>query len=243
MPSVISSVPTNEGFVIGSDGRSCGPEDQVISDTVQKIFPFQKSGIRLAYGMFGTARIGLDANNILFDFHVEIPLAMERASSARNWWEFLSLLTKHLTESLDRTRAQFPSDLDPDSLTTVTMGGFYGKFLKLGHIQFNHKEHTEAEPHNYATGFSFPWGSIPLFELLNSGDPRFAAYANPKRVGLKTLADGVERVHKDILLHYDPEARKIDEKTCSHVGGLVQIATLTFADGFKWVPGFEPVEA
>ena len=57
---------------------------------------------------------------------------------------------------------------------------------------------------------------------------------------LETLQQGIDRVHKDILLHYDPEARELDEKACSHIGGRVQIATVTFAEGFKWVPGFEP---
>jgi hypothetical protein len=57
---------------------------------------------------------------------------------------------------------------------------------------------------------------------------------------LETLQQGIDRVHRDILLHYDPEARKIDEKACSHIGGRVQIATVTLSNGFKWVPGFGP---
>ena len=53
MPTVISSVPTDEGFVIGSDGRACGPDGQVQSDDVRKIFAVDFPGVRLAYGIFG----------------------------------------------------------------------------------------------------------------------------------------------------------------------------------------------
>jgi|ERR1017187_150748 hypothetical protein len=241
MPTVISSVPTAEGFVIGSDGRSRGPDSEVISDEVQKIFPINKPGIRLAYGIFGTAKFGTETNNILFDFETEIPLAIERMGKLRNWWEFLSSLAKSLTESLDTQRAEYGNELDPERGTTITMGGFYGRFQKLGHITFNYKEqHTEGEPHNYPPAFSFPWGSIKLFDLLNEGDQRLAKFAQPSRVGLNTLRDGIERVRKDILMHYDPEARKLDEAVCLGIGGLVQIATVTFADGFRWVSGFEP---
>lgn len=52
---------------------------------------------------------------------------------------------------------------------------------------------------------------------------------------------GIERVKKDILAHYDPEAIKIDETLRCTVGGRVQIATVTLSSSFQWVPGYEPL--
>lgn len=240
MPTVISSVPTAEGFVIGSDGRACGLDNEIVSDEVQKIFAVEKPGVRLAYGLFGTAKIGNEIDGILFDFESQVPRAIEQIGNPRNWWEFLSALAKELTNALRKVRVGLRNELDPESMTVITMGGFYGRFLKLGDIQFCYRDaDTDGEPRNYQQGFSFPWGSIKLFDLMNDGDPRFAQYAQPSRVGLRTLADGVERVRKDVLLHYDSEARRLDEKVCPRIGGRIQIATVTFADGFRWVPGFE----
>jgi hypothetical protein len=241
MPTVISSAPTAEGFVIGSDGRACGLDNEIVRDEVRKIFAVEKPGIRLAYGLFGTAKIGNEIDGILFDFEGQVSRAIGQIGSPRNWWEFLSALAKELTDALKKVRVGLRNELDPESMTVITMGGFYGRFLKLGDIRFCYRDaDNDGEARNYQQGFSFPWGSIKLFDLMNDCDKRFAQYAQPSRVGLRTLADGIERVRKDILLHYDPEARKLDEEVCSHIGGRVQIATVTFADGFKWVPGFEP---
>jgi hypothetical protein len=153
--------------VIGSDGRSRGPDNEVISDNVQKIFAINKPDIRLAYGIFGTAKIGPETGNTLFDFEAQIPLAIDRIGPAKNWWEFMTSLTSNLADALDQVRARFDNELDPERGTTITMGGFYGHFQKLGHIQFRYlDQHTEGTPHNYPPGFSFPWGSIKLFDLL-----------------------------------------------------------------------------
>jgi hypothetical protein len=240
MPTIISSVPTAEGFVIGSDGRCRGSDGEILREDAQKVYPLERPGISLAYGIFGTVRIGTDATNVLFDFEREIPNAVQRIGVPKNWWDFLSLLTKELTESLNRARAGHASELDPERGTTITLGGYYGRFQKLGDIRFsNGEEHSKGEPRTYQPGFSFPWGSIKLFDLLNDGDPRVSNYAYPERYGLRTLQDGIQRVRNDILMHYDPELRKLDEVVCPGIGGRIQIATVTIAEGFRWVTGFE----
>src|ERR1035438_2638703 len=58
MPTVISAVPTLEGFVIGSDGRSCGPDGEIKSDDVQKVFPVDSLGGRLVYALVGVTTFG-----------------------------------------------------------------------------------------------------------------------------------------------------------------------------------------
>jgi hypothetical protein len=244
MPTVISSLPTAEGFVIGSDGRSCGPDGQIITEEAQKIFSLDRPAMRLAYGIFGTAKIGSDDDGVLFDFETQIPLMVERMGRSRNWWEFLASISAQLRESLDGIRSGRPDAIDHERGTFISMGGFFENHQKLGHLEVNYKAgSTEVEPHNYSPGFSYPFGSIKLFDLLNNGDPRFAKYAQPSRVGIRRLQDGVERVRQDILLHYDHEARALDASTCSHIGGRIQIATVTFAGGFSWVPGFEAATA
>ena len=86
------------------------------------------------------------------------------------------------------------------------------------------------------------FGSPKVFDLIERGDSHFSRYSQPKRENVHTLATALERVLNDMAAHYDPEALKVDEDTCLGIGGRKQIATLTFLDGFRWVPGFEPAE-
>jgi len=248
MSTVISLLPTAEGVVIGSDGRESGPNlGEIITDDAQKIFAIDKPGIRLAYALFGSIKIGLANDNVLFDFEQEIAPAVERIGVKKNWWEYLATLVATLSKDLNEARETSKTTMDSASTergTYISIGGYYGKFQKLGHIEFRHGIHdTGAEPHSYPPGFSFPFGSVKIFDLINSGDPRFAQYSQPPRKGLTTLSAGIDRVRQDVLAHYDPQALGVDEVTCRGIGGRVQIATVTIADGFRWVPGFEAISA
>lgn len=240
MPTVISPVPTAEGFVIGSDGRSCSREGSRISDDTQKIFAVDQAEARLAFGIYGKADFGLAADRVLFSFKDEVPRAIQRITGT--WWEFISALTREVVGSLNGIRSQFANELSPKCETCVVIGGFYQGHQKLAHIGFKHlAPATTGEPYHYPDGWSFPFGSLKVIELLHNGDQRFKNYAIPSRIGLQTIQEGIERVRKDILIHYSPEARALDPAICSTIGGRIQIATVTATDGFRWVPGFEAI--
>ncbi len=242
MSTVISAVSTAEGFVIGSDGRNSNSDPpEILSDDAQKIFPIARKGIKLAYGLSGSVKIGNASDGVLFDFESQIVRTIEKIGRRINWVNYLTALKVSLEQSLNKFRKDSRQTFAGEFVTTISIGGFFGKSQKLGDIQFKHGiQHTEAELHNYPPGFSFPWGSAEVFQLVNSGDARFARYGHPTRQGINTLEEGVERVRNDILAHYDPEAFKLDEAIRWNIGGRVQIATITLSDGFRWLPGFEP---
>jgi hypothetical protein len=240
MPTAISAVPTLDGFVIGSDGRSCGLEGEIKSDEVRKIFSISHKEAQLAYALMGEVSFGHSGVAALFDFGVEVPSSVRYLGAPSTPWEYLGRLAVELRTKFNLARGALRIEPTEGSETTIVVGGFYGKMQGLGYVTLKHNRNsTEESVLNFPPGASFPFGSVPVVELMHAGDPRFAQYARPSRIGLKSLRDGIERVRKDILIHYDPEARRIDEKACSHIGGRIQIATVTLADGFRWVPGFE----
>lgn len=245
MSTVISSVPTAEGFVIGSDGRKTGPNPQEkLSDDTQKIFSLDRRGMKLAYGLFGTITLGESRDNILWNIESEFVRAVEQIGSRSRWSNYLEALTTALYNSLNAARTATKLTLPNETGTTICIGGYFGKSQQHGHIRFEHGIHqSQAESHNDPPGFSFPWGNQSVLDLLNGGDTRFAKYSQPKRIGLLNLSDGIERVRNDILAHYDAEAFKLDETIRWNIGGRVQIATITLSDGFQWVKGHEPIQA
>jgi hypothetical protein len=242
MSTVITWLPTPEGFVIASDGRRSSSEnDEILSDDVQKLFPVEQSNVRLAYGLAGTIQMGPTADNVLFDFAIETARAVERlATSKRNWWQYITALMSELARTLNLLRTSRDTLAKPTN-TWIFIGGFCGRHLKSGYISFEHGASvTEGKTFNNPAGFiPPPFGSPKVFDLIDAEDDRFLRYAKPRRNSVVTLSSAIERARNDVLAHYDREALKVDPDTCRTIGGRVQIATVTYSEGFRWVPGFE----
>ena len=245
MSTVISFISTFEGFVIASDGRASNAESrQKTGDDHQKIFGVEKGDIRIAYGLAETVEIG-DGSNIILDFVAETATIAAQLAEERpkNWWEFVGALTKRLTDAVNQARADSTCTFSEQKATHRFLGGFYGKHGKSAHINFVHGVlATEGELFIHQCGpggfVPPPYGSLAVLHLLEGGDARFLQYATPSRPNARTLQAAIQRVMNDVLVHYDPKAIEVDEKLGWTVGGRVQIATVTFSDGFRWVPGF-----
>lgn len=231
---------TAEGFAIGSDGRVMdGDTNAVITDEAQKIFCVKQARIWLAYGLAGTVRVG-DEAGIIYDFEPEAAQAFELMRSdnrRRNWYEYLLAVSATMRDGLNRVRR---GPIKNATQTWIFVGGFYENLMKSAHLLFTHgPAATEVDVHTHPPNFTFgPFGSGQIFELVDSDDPRFIQYSQPKRKAVSNLATAIERIEKDIRAHCDPAALAVDEITCRGIGGRVQIATVT-AEGFRWVRGFE----
>ncbi len=242
MSTILLAIRNPEGVVLASDGRKCGNEPGVIlSEDVQKIFPVQqfKNGC-LAYGLAGTIKLGNDSD-IAFDFGVETALETERLAmeNPASWWSFI----KELTDSLEQAIKAKRRALNQAEVSYVLIGGVYGKHVKSAHIVFRHGvDSTEVEPVLHQPGQNPKFGSEEIFNLIDRQDSYFSKYAEPKRESVRTIEQATERALADIRAHYDPEALKVDKKTCDGIGGRIQIAAITFRDGFKWIPGYEAAQ-
>jgi len=240
--TVIALVRTAEGIAIASDGRKSNAEThEIIDDDARKIFAICNSEATLAYGLAGTIELGNHENVVLFNFEIEVPRAVERLSGIkhRNWFEYISALATEISNTVNKSLYGLGSTLSSPVDTWIFIGGLFGKHVKSAHILFCHGQtKTEATVTTHRAGVNPPpFGSLAILDLVNRKDSRFLPYSQPERDQVTTLSDAIERVRSDILAHCDPVALQVDQ-ACWMMGGRVQLATVTPADGFHWVPGF-----
>jgi hypothetical protein len=75
-----------------------------------------------------------------------------------------------------------------------------------------------------------------VLRLLNTDDSRFSEYhIDAKRPEDVTLALAIQMGVNVIRANNDPEAHRIDPKTCAAIGGTIRVAKVTFSQGFQWV--------
>jgi hypothetical protein len=240
MSTILLAIRTPEGIVLASDGRKCGTDGEILSEDVQKIFPIERSKRAcLAYGLAGTTKLG-SGSELVFDFVAETALETARLSAdgQTQWWQYLSVLTDRLCRSLNAKRKR---PLNQKEETYLLVAGLYGKHVKSAHIVFRHDiDSTEAEPVTHQPGYNPKFGSRTVLELIDKDNSYFSKYAEPKRETIRTIRLAIDRALADVHAHCDPEALNVEENTCRGIGGRIQIATITFTDGFKWVPEYEP---
>jgi hypothetical protein len=244
MSTIIVTYRTAEGFVIASDGRNSNPETgEIHSDEAQKIFPIERLNAHLALALAGTIRLGENAGNVVFDFESAAKSTARELADIRlkDWWSYVSEFAAEIDGPLSAARTRCNAALNKSTDTRIFIGGFWGDKIKSADIHFAHGiTITETEPRLHPPEFDVPFGSGRVFEFIEREDARFARYSRPKRGDIRSLSAAIDRAKNDVLAHCDPEALKIDEETCRGIGGRVQIATVTFSEGFRWVPGFEP---
>lgn len=250
MSTAIARIYTPEGFVVAADGRKIQSDTgAVISDSTQKIFGVEQHGRRFAYAFAGAVQLtGVDGETILFDFLSAVPEALEQLTTERHksLWHYADSLGEILSDSLERAK-EVGDGLDPStegSETHIFLDGYYEGHPKRVSLRCSHHVHEQSklEPssNELYPGQPIGYGSEIVLKLLADRDPRFAAYCiSPKDPHNVTLPEAISIAENQVRAHFEPEAIRLDGKTCSTTGGNIHIATVTFAKGFRWVPGFE----
>jgi hypothetical protein len=243
MATIISTMATREGFVIGSDGRKIDSAHTVVSDEVQKVFSVARSHVCLAYGLASAAELG-QKGAIVFDYVSETAEALARVAEhpPDAWWRFLMLVNDDLAAAANRVAR--PQNIVPCE-TFLYIGGYFGGQLMTGMLHFrHHQEGTKGTPYpDFPGSPARTFGSEKIFTAIRKKDSRLAKYHEPVREDVRTLKDAARRIQNDVLAHFDPEARKIDGSEYWPYGGRIQIGSVTRASGFQWVMGFEPARA
>jgi hypothetical protein len=250
MSTAIARIYTPEGFVVAADGRTTRSDTlAVVCDSTQKVFRIEQPGRRLAYALAGAIQLThVDGETILFDFLSVVPMALDQLATERykSLWHYADSLGERISDSLEHAK-EISDGLHPStegSETHIFLDGYYegrGKRLTLTFMHHIH-ERSEFEPstNELYPGQPIGYGSEIVRKLIGERDPRIAAYClTPQDPNNVTLSEAIRMAENQIRAHYDPEIIKLDEKICSAVGGDIHIATVTFANGFQWVPGFE----
>jgi hypothetical protein len=246
MSTAIARIYTPDGFVVAADGRAYNSDKQkVVSDSVQKIFCInQPSRVLMAYTLAGNVGLAREDSEVIFDFVTETAKAVETLSPRipKTVWHYAKTLSDALLQPLALARKALKRETEGEPETWIFLDGYYDGRPKRAHIKFDNQQVPEVgtEPELYS-GQVLGYGSQEIFRLMASDDPRLEAYRTPPRsYDSIRLPEAVEIAKQNVRAHGDPEALKIDPK-CAAMGGRTLIATITY-DGFKWVPGCEPLQ-
>ncbi|MFL6352037.1 MAG: hypothetical protein ACJ74Z_09330 [Bryobacteraceae bacterium] len=260
--TVIISTFTPEGFVIGADGRQVGAQDKcILSEHRQKIFPIESPNGPLAYAISGTIDLAThDRTGIALNMADEVKKATESLARKRtsSLFGYAVRLCRPIQDALKNARQSgrihdYPSHERAVSergktITRVLIDGYRGQEPCRVSIRFFHEEQRLHEPEILVPplnpGSHRIYGSDVIVNLLwKSEDPRFAKYRGPSILAKDmTLKNAIKRSADYIGACCDPEAVGADDY-CYFMGGHIHIATITPAEGFQWVPGYEPLSS
>ena len=246
---------TLEGTVLAADGRNTGAlNGAVLNDSTQKIFPVATANGTVAYCVCGTVNvISDDQTRVVVDIADEIRKSTESLTSRRTGslagyaTRVFRPVCKALRDACDRGEiSQFASQPKSpyergETILRVYFHGYRDGFPSSVAVRLYHEDGALAEP-ELVTEPLIPMHMVDLpvrriggIVLEGKEQPRLAAYRQPNiEMTTCTLSLAIERSRALIASHTDPEALAI-EPLCRTVGGHTHIATITAAEGFKWV--------
>jgi hypothetical protein len=251
MTAIIRTL-TFEGYVLAADGRSTGAVDgSIFSDSVQKIFPIKTPVGSFAYTLAGTVHILTDdSREIAIDFVDELRKSAD-ALSERKTKDLMGYAVRLFRPIMRAVRdahesgrfSMFPSN-EPqllergNTILRVSIDGLWNGFPSSVTVRIFHENGRLCDPEmsSSVSGQIVAEGRPQIAWLLwQTDDHRFTSYRVPLPEQLDATLDvAISRSRSYILAHTDPEAIAIDP-LCSGVGGHIHIATITAAEGFKWV--------
>lgn len=261
MSTAIFRMYVNDGFVIAADGRQTKePDDEFVSDEIQKIFPIHDDGKQLAYSMCGTHLFTSDdGSRVLWDLRNETEKALldpaTRRSSALEG--YAARLSRPIYRALAVAKRSgeirdFPSNEERvyphgKTIAELHIDGYYNRVPSRVTVRFFHVEQKLQHPSIYLDSDIRRldlYGSPPIWKVYDDvADRRLAAYR--PRWYSKNVQWSL-RATVDVATGYikacgSQEGREIDSHVCKIIGGHIHVAMITPQDGFRWATGYEPV--
>jgi len=240
----------NHEFVIAADGRcavSTNNSVQVVSDTAQKIFPFESAQINIAYALTGIAAIGP------FQLIPEVKNQLETLSnrtlrSIRNGYEYADKVFSNVARVLEKAKGDgripgipqcdlIPIEAGGKKFTLFLFGYFHNsEFFSQGEFHYDDPPGRfrviAYHQHSVETRVSYSGPVIigrMIFHPEVPIDPRIAKF---KVDPIKT-PDVIVRVMNFMNACLHPCAAEIDP-ICRIVGGRIHAAKVT-TKGFSWL--------
>jgi hypothetical protein len=259
MSTAIAMVYTNEGFVMGADGRKRRSDGEILTDSAQKVFPIDQSGVHVAYALAGS--VGMTPNEhdttVVFDFVTEIANALPaaHASGAKTLHDFVVALCAGAEAKLSDLKAsggieKLPSDeLTGESvICRIFFNGYYRGTPGRVFATFFH-DNQIMQPTNVSDQPLYPgtlmgYGSKLIAEMLGrsskSGTWIDSYRFSPRNAKAVLRSEGISMVKANIMASSDSRAVELDPTACKGIGGHMVVATVTRKEGFRWLKGYEP---
>jgi hypothetical protein len=242
---------------------------ELTSTCAQKIY--ERSGIDRQVACSFTGRISIfnKADQNVFDFVSASRDAARAVGSVpvRDANEFAAQICPLIQQRLAAVKESGGLDLYPSpmplqvgergrTIVHIHLDGYFnGHPYRIGIRFFHDNQELGWEPNLHELNNSRKslfYGSTRVADLLFRGnDPRLEKYRTPacKLISGRlndpdiavSLRDAVEAARNFIEACSDPIAQEIDGEDYQRIGGRIHIATITPNDGFRWVPGCEPM--
>ena len=226
--TAIVSIYTSDGFIIAADGLRVGSDKStVVSESAQKLFPFQTNDAQVVYGWCGTTQFFGHNGECLFDFIAQTQPLLSVASvyAPTDFVAFLHFIRIGLDTLLRQSRLIKKGDSFP-----VDLNGELARMLLVGYFR---NEPCKAEIGVFTQdGFLMPV-AIPQVQVP-------LKYARDVFSGSKKafeLFEGIYPKNRDDALSFvrgyiqacveSPDPGQI-------YGGRIHIAELN-PSGFRWV--------
>ncbi len=238
MSTAIARFKTAEGFVVAADRRCYDRKAKtVVSENVQKIFPIEGEAMALTIAK----EAALIYPSFQFDFSKEIPTYAKSITGLVGMYAYAAELATRFDEALTASGRpimdKWPTRF-PESETVIMLDGYHSSTGQPDQMEITlyHERPSISRVDVRQKGLCI--GSDAIVRSLNSlTDKRLAKYCYEQP---ETLSDAIDAAKKFIRAHSDPAAELIDPHTYASVGMELNIASITRAEGFRWVPGFEP---
>ena len=253
MSTVIVRTYTPDGLVIGTDGLACNSyTEKIESKNEQKVFCFGGAET-LAFSFTGSVQLGREGR-VWFDFvqFFRLAAATIPVYDHPDLKSYANALANAMHGPLTQIRAsgaicftEAENERQQDGYFTIAqvlIDGYVKGLPGRCDILFTHRGQSLDVKIASSPLHNQPMVAGPaLVTERYSYDPVFAKYRTIQdrtfhRNGV--LSAEIHRTKCLIEAHGSDEARAIDP-ICRFIGGRTQIATITRADGFQWVPGFE----
>jgi len=228
MPTAISRIYTPEGFVVASDSFVSGSQSES-----QKIFSFRTHGLDIVYCIGGTARLKVDTF-VLFDFVEAAKHELSIISPSDTWPRYLDALSSAICQNVNFSSRQGVPSLSAEDDTFLFVDGYHNAIPVSARLRFEHGTGvTKATVATEQLSNLSPYGSHSVLRLLDQEDNRFAPFVRPRKGDCKNIRAAVEWCRNRVLAQSSKDAKEIDPKICSGIGGRIQIALMK-PTGFAW---------
>lgn len=216
--TAIVSVFTPDGFVIGADGRRIDSlNDIIVSESVQKIFPFESTRIRLAYAWCGLLRAVNKDMALMFDLHAYTDTILKVAANLAG--QDFSLFLDMFIEGLRRVSPSQITNMPKEELARVILVGYWWDQPFSAKIELNY-------PNGVLTlreEFDIP--AQYQMNIFSGAESVFPKYKDAQPQSDEEAIEFVQKYIRDCADSIAPD--------CAGIGGHIHIAQVKPQE-FTW---------